>query len=71
MTQGVVSRRKGSCLKLVAAEIDIACGGINQFDKFISRTVATTIVIRVAGKAVRRIRKNFINHYVAECATTK
>jgi len=58
-------------LKLVTAEIDIARGGVNQFDKLICRTVATAIVIGIARKAVGRIRKDLINHYVAERAAAK
>jgi hypothetical protein len=60
-----------SCLQLIPAEIELARSRVNELYKFIIRSVAYAITIRVTRQPIRRIGKQFINHEVAQSVATK
>jgi hypothetical protein len=59
---------EGARLKLEVAEVQIARGGVDEFDELVVRSVANAVVIGVAGQAVGWVGEDLVDHDVAQCA---
>jgi hypothetical protein len=68
VAQSVGSAGEGAGLELEAAEIQIVRGGVDELDELIVSRVANAVAIRVAGKPVRWVGEDFIDHDVADSA---
>ena len=50
---------------MVAAQIEIARRGVDEFDEFVVGGVADAVEISVAGKTVGWVREDLVDHNVA------